>query len=76
MNIQCNSVTVTSNSLSDKRLVAHCEEVRADLVLQEVIDLKGVEFVLQAIGTIEVIEYLKLRGYVVSIDAMFNFKAA
>lgn len=62
MNIFCNAVTISHNSLSDKRLVAHCEEVRADLVLQEVIDLKGVEFVLQAVGDKAIADYLNKQA--------------
>jgi len=58
MNIFCNAVTISHNSLSDKRLTVHCEEVRADLVLQEVIDEKGVEFVLQAVGEKAIADYL------------------
>lgn len=65
MNIFCNAVTISHNSLSDKRLVAHCEEVRADLVLQEVIDEKGAEFVLQAVGEQAIQQYMQANGYTV-----------
>ena len=62
MNILCNAVTINHNSLSDKRLTVHCEEVRADLVLQEVINEKGAEFVLNALGDKAIADYLNKQA--------------
>lgn len=65
MNIQCNNIAVSTNTLGDTRMTVKCEGVRHDFVLQEIIDQKGVEFVLQAIGNEKAIaEFMQANGYI------------
>ena len=72
IDIPCTSVSIEKGT-SDKPLLAVCEEARADVVLQQIKDELGTEYVLNMFSKSEIQEYMQLNGFLVHED---NAKAA
>ena len=62
MNILCDHAEFKVNKIGDKAATVICHGARADLVIQEVIDEKGAEFVLQAVGDKAIADYLNKQA--------------
>ena len=72
LDIPCISVSI-EKWFSDKPLLAVCEEARADVVLQQIKDELGTEYVLNMFSKSEIQDYMQLNGFLVHED---NAKAA
>jgi hypothetical protein len=64
MEIECRGISDASVSLG--KMVIECREVRHDLLIAQIIQEKGISFVLQAIGNEKAIaEFMQSNGYTV-----------
>ena len=72
LDIPCNLASIET-SPGDKKLIVACEEARADVVLEQIINELGITATLNTIGLTAVAEYMRQNGFTVIED---SWKAA
>jgi hypothetical protein len=73
MEIHCKSIS--AHSLEKGEQIILCNEARHDLALEQIIHLRGIDFVLGAIGEKAIQIYMEANGYAV-VDIEKTVKAA
>ena len=67
IDIPCTSVSIEKGT-SDKPLLAVCEEARADVVIEQIKDDLGAEYVLNVFSKSEIQQYMHDNGFTVFDD--------